>query len=299
MEVPPPRFNPADTQGRIRRSPRGKQSPQASKIRALATQAMSVGTADLANYERPREVANEQRMPRTRFALGGASLYVFIAAILVVACAVVIVGLMGRDSAAHIAIATQAPIPATDHQAQGAEHQEHGAFGAQADPTAPSASSPTDLVIHVSGAVHKPGLVTITAPARVNDAVMAAGGLTEDAQAEAVNLAEPIADGMHIHIPGVDETSTVQGTAIQDSAVQSSSAQGDVQTDEAQTALININTATQRELEEIPGVGPVTAAAIMTWREENGSFTAVEQLLEVSGIGAKTLETMRSAITVD
>lgn len=289
MEVPPPRFNPADTQGRIRRSPRGKQSPQASKIRALATQAMSVGTADLANYDRPRGVATEQRM---RFALSGASLYVFIAGILVVACAVVIVGLMGRDSAAHIAIATQAPMPATDHQAQ-------GAFGAQADPTAPSASSPTDLVIHVSGAVHNPGLVTITAPARVNDAVMAAGGLTEDAQAEAVNLAEPIADGMHIHIPGVDETSAVQGTAIQGSAVQSSSAQGDVQADEAQTALININTATQRELEEIPGVGPVTAAAIMTWREENGSFTAVEQLLEVSGIGAKTLETMRSAITVD
>ena len=296
MDIPPPRFNPADTQGRIRRSPRGRHTHEsvssAGSIRTLVTQAMSVGTGDLAETDS----THPQRAKSARVFLTGTSLYVFIAGVLVVTLAVIILSVLSRESAAQVPITTveeSAPDVATE---------------TTQETVAPVTPTSTEIVVHVSGAVAHPGLVTLTVPARVNDAVLAAGGLAKNALPETVNLAEPITDGTHIHIPVAGDESDAtannafSGSAIQNPGINNGSAVQSTGADNGSAqniAQININTATQSELENIPGVGPVTAAAIITWREENGNFSTVDQLLEVSGIGEKTLETMRSSVTVD
>ncbi|MFY9616851.1 MAG: helix-hairpin-helix domain-containing protein [Arcanobacterium sp.] len=142
---------------------------------------------------------------------------------------------------------------------------------------------PAVIVVHVSGAVVSPGLVEVPHPARVNDVVEAAGGLSEDADPALINLAAHVSDGEHIHVPAHGEEPAEYGATSQSSG---------------SSGLVNINTASASELETLPGIGPVTAEAIMTWRHDNGSFTSVEQLIEVNGIGPKTLDQLRPHVTV-
>ena len=151
---------------------------------------------------------------------------------------------------------------------------------------ADAAVSSAELYVHVAGAVVSPGLYVLPANARVVDAVAAAGGLAEDADGSAINLARPIADGEQLHVPRVGEAAPEEaGTGQADSA-----APGD--------GRVNLNTADAAQLEILPRIGPAMAERIIAWRDENGRFTSVEDLLAVPGIGDKMLESMRDLVTV-
>ena len=150
----------------------------------------------------------------------------------------------------------------------------------QISPTAsPSTSErPTRLVVHVLGEVRHPGLVRLPENSRVQDAIEAAGGLTGRADPAELNLAQPLADGQQLVI---GTTSDPTGE-VRDG--QESSAGGG----NSATATLDLNRANQAQLEELPGIGPVTAQAILTWRQQHGRFSRIEELQEVDGIGPKT-----------
>jgi competence protein ComEA len=122
----------------------------------------------------------------------------------------------------------------------------------------------------------------------VRDAIDAAGGLVEGADAALLNLAAALSDGSQVVIGTAEEPlGEVRGEAGGGGAPGGG---GD-------GAAIDLNAATAAELEALPGVGPVTASAIVAWREENGRFTSVDELQEISGIGPKTLEKLRPLVT--
>ncbi|MFN2586934.1 MAG: helix-hairpin-helix domain-containing protein [Actinomycetota bacterium] len=148
--------------------------------------------------------------------------------------------------------------------------------------SAPSAPAPAQLLVHVAGAVMRPGLYALPAGARVADAVEAAGGPTRRGDLGLLNLAEPLVDGIKIEV-------LERGAQP---APPPPAAPG------ASPSAVSLNSADQAALETIPGVGPVTAAAILAYRDETGPFTSVEQLLEVSGIGPATLESLRPYVTL-
>jgi competence protein ComEA len=142
------------------------------------------------------------------------------------------------------------------------------------------------LLVHVAGAVHRPGLYEMPAGARVADAVQAARGPTKRSDLDALNLAEPLQDGLKIDVPRRGEA-----VAAAPAPQPGASAAGPA-------VPVNLNVADQAALETIPEIGPVTAAAILEYRAQVGSFSSVEELLEVSGVGPATLEAMRPYVTV-
>lgn len=151
-----------------------------------------------------------------------------------------------------------------------------------------------EIVVHVAGAVKKPGVVKIPRGSRVDDAVRAAGGFSSQADPDAVNLAQPLEDGVQVYVPRKGESVVVEGRV---GAVEPSPTPVRARS-EGSTGKININTATAEQLESLPGIGPVTARAIVEYRRQNGRLHSVEELLEVRGIGEKRLEQIRPFVTV-
>ena len=148
------------------------------------------------------------------------------------------------------------------------------------------------ITVDVRGDVQRPGPIELPAGSRVMDAVSAAGGAT--GHYGPVNLARVLTDGEQIRI-GPDQPTTGPAGPT---AIPSTSAAPGGTAGAGQAGLIDINTATATELEDLDGVGPVLAAAIVQWRTDNGPFTSVDDLLDVSGIGDATLDGMRHQITV-
>lgn len=149
--------------------------------------------------------------------------------------------------------------------------------------------APDQVYVYVTGAVAAPGVYSLDEGLRVCDAVDAAGGLAEDADASTVNLARVLSDGEHIAIPTKAdvEAAQAQGAAgAQGSAAVSAS------------SLVNINTADAATLETLPGVGAATAQSIIVDREQNGSFSSIEDLMRVDGIGEKKFTKLKSSICV-
>lgn len=146
------------------------------------------------------------------------------------------------------------------------------------------------VVVHVSGAVARPGVVELLIGSRVVDALAQAGGPDDEADLSALNLARPLVDGEQVHVPVEGELPP--GGAASGGAAGGSSGAG------ASGALVNINTAGPAELESLPGVGPALAGRIIAWREQNGQFRSVDELLAVSGIGEKTLAGFRDQVTI-
>lgn len=140
---------------------------------------------------------------------------------------------------------------------------------------APAPTSPGSVIVDVTGKVRHPGIVQLPAGSRVIDAVRQAGGTRPAVDVAGLNLARVLADGEQI-VVGVDVP--VVGPASAPSATGGET-----------IAQVNLNTATATEFETLPGIGPVTAEAILAWRADNGAFTTVDELLEVSGIGDATL----------
>jgi len=147
-------------------------------------------------------------------------------------------------------------------------------------------TEPDSLVVHVAGAVVRPGLVVGSGTWRVADAIAAAGGSSADADLDRVNLASPIADGERIYVPHLEEV--VLPVVV---AGASSIAANDA-------GPINLNSATEADLDSLPGVGPATAAAIVAHRTDHGAFGSVEALVAVSGIGPAKLESIRDHVVV-
>jgi competence protein ComEA len=151
------------------------------------------------------------------------------------------------------------------------------------------------LVVHVSGAVAKPGVYTLQNDSRVQDGLDAAGGLLPNADPHSINLAAYIQDGERIWVPYQIPADT-QGWSEKSLNPSSESDQGG---NNSLSSLININTASQTELERLPSIGPVTAGKIITHRQTYGPFTRIEDIQQVSGIGPATFETIQSLITVE
>ncbi|MCI7305365.1 MAG: helix-hairpin-helix domain-containing protein [Trueperella sp.] len=284
------------------RRPTSRQSRETDwgRVEGFARTAMRVGAGDDVG-------ALTSHAKKRRFVLDGNSLRLAAVLLLVLALSGVIGALSGRSTeVAAIAPVSETSAPrleaggrSADGEAEsgngdGAGGQPGADSASAATPSGPSDSpgvNPEAIVVHVSGQVSAPGVVTLPAPARVTDAVQAAGGPTDEADLARINLAEPISDGVHIHVPALGEAFDVTDAGAGAGAGAEATTGGD-------DGKVNINTADQAGLEAIPGVGPVTAQAIIDWRTENGAFTSIDQLVEVRGIGPKTFERLREHVRV-
>lgn len=142
----------------------------------------------------------------------------------------------------------------------------------------PGAEASTAIYVHVLGQVRRPGLYELRDGDRAVDAVAAAGGFTEAADAAGVNLARFVSDGEQIVVPAIGEAAPASVGGV--------------------PGKVNLNTADAALLDTLPGVGPATAANIIAWREQNGRFEAIEDLLDVGGIGAAKFESLRDLVTI-
>jgi competence protein ComEA len=196
--------------------------------------------------------------PRVRIAVG-AAVVLFIAA---VAVAAVLSSAASGGGAQGTIVADGGTAPADS------------ADGAVADGSVSGSSrvATPPVLVHVLGAVMRPGLVELAAGARVVDAVAAAGGFTAEADPAGVNLARPVVDGEQLVVLAVGQAPPVMGGA---SGSTGPTADG----------TVHLNTADVAALDTLPRIGPALAQRIIDWREANGPFTSVDQLLEVAGIG--------------
>lgn len=170
-----------------------------------------------------------------------------------------------------------------------------GSDGAAAPEAGESEEAPSLLCVHVSGCVVAPGVFYVEEGARVADAVQAAGGLSDDAAPDAVNLARIINDGEHIVVPSVEQAAAAQETG---SGLPGGGAAASAQGVVAGTGLVNINTADVAQLQTLDGIGEATAAKIIKDREANGPFQSIEDIKRVSGIGDKKFDNIKDSICV-
>ena len=152
-----------------------------------------------------------------------------------------------------------------------------GEFSVSADETVNEVSQQF-LYVHVVGEVKSPGMYQLPIGARLVDAVFAAGGLTEEADNASVNLARELTDGEQIIVFSTSQEGQAAGTSA--------------------SGLVSLNRAGDKELEELPGIGPALAGRIIAWREANGGFKSVQDLLKVSGIGENLLAGLVDLVTL-
>jgi len=165
----------------------------------------------------------------------------------------------------------------------------------------PSPAPEGPVVVSVVGLVHKPGLVSLSPGARVADALAAAGGSLDGADLIGLNMAQRVGDGEQIVVgiapPPGEPAAFGSGVGPGPDAPRTSST-GTPTGSASPAAVVDLNNATVEELDTLPGVGPVTAAAIVAWRQANGRFSSVDQLGEVEGIGPTRLEKLRPRVRV-
>lgn len=141
------------------------------------------------------------------------------------------------------------------------------------------------VIVYITGAVPRPGVYALPQGARVQDAISAAGGFLAEAEKSQINLARLLEDGEKLDIAYIEGASPVIPTPGEEIIAST-------------TELIDINTASQAELESLPGIGPTTARKIIEYRETNGPFINAEDIINVSGIGPGTYERIKDLITV-
>ncbi len=163
--------------------------------------------------------------------------------------------------------------------------------------SAPASSVPLgEVTVHVRGRIARPGVVTLPAGSRVVDAIEAAGGVKAGASIGALNLARLLVDGEQVAVGVRGEKGDPSG--IPAGGTDAGSSGGPEGGPSGGGALLDLNAATASELEELPGIGPVLAERIVQWREDNGRFTDVEVLGEVSGIGDALMAQLRPLVRV-
>lgn len=144
------------------------------------------------------------------------------------------------------------------------------------------------IKIHISGEVNYNGILELAEGSRIDDAINQAGGITQNADINKINLAYELSDGQKLYVPSINDEEN------KEYVTESSGLEGEEQTEEK----ININKATQTELETLPGVGPSLALNIINYRKENGKFTSVDELKNVSGVGENKYEQIKELIKV-
>jgi competence protein ComEA len=150
-------------------------------------------------------------------------------------------------------------------------------------------ATPGPIQVYISGAVVHPDVYSVSSGAIVRDALALAGGPASDADLNTINLAKTLHDGDQVYVPHVGEVPPPAVSAEENSESPSSVPSGP----------ININTATQAELETLPGIGPALASRIIDYREANGPFATIEAIQNVSGIGPATFENIKDLIMVN
>lgn len=151
-----------------------------------------------------------------------------------------------------------------------------------------------EIILHIIGAVKNPGIVKIKEGSRIVDVIEAAGGITEDADISKINLAYVVEDGQKIFIPCITDEITEETEYV-------TSESGDniiIDNNEGENVMVNINKATQTELETLPGIGPAMALRIIEHREQNGNFENIEDIKNVKGIGDAKFENIKNNICV-
>lgn len=194
---------------------------------------------------------------------------VFTACLCVGVIVLAVVNLAGSFQAAELVVEPQDAVAAStaDGSAEAGELDE--------------SSAAASVVVHVGGAVASPGVYELPVGSRVQDGVDAAGGFAADADVDSVNCARVLTDGEQVVIARISpEGESAAGEAAADGG----------------SGKVNVNVASVEELDELKGVGPATAEAIVSYREENGPFSSAEDLLEVPGIGESKLEGMRDQV---
>jgi competence protein ComEA len=162
---------------------------------------------------------------------------------------------------------------------------------AVATPAAQVATA-ASIVVHVVGAVQRPGVYSLAPGSRLDDAVRAAGGLTEEADASRINLADYARDAQQVYVPVKGETPPPGPTTVAGGSVGAGNSEG-------ARGLIPINTASAAQLEALPGIGPALAERIVAYREAHGPFRQPEEIMQVTGIGEARYEQIRSLITIE
>ena len=172
--------------------------------------------------------------------------------------------------------------------------------------------SDSTIMVHVSGAVNQEGIVELKEKSRIADAIDKAGGLKDNAYIEKINLAYVLEDGMKIHIPNVNEktesqnlstdiSNNVEEYVTKNSGIQIENINNTTRVDsssQSSNKKININKATQSELETLPGIGASTAQKIITYRNEKGKFNKIEDIKNVKGIGDSKYNNIKELITI-
>jgi competence protein ComEA len=197
------------------------------------------------------------------------------------------------------------PVAAAPEAAEGNAPPPPGPDGATAatvrppadDAAHPATGTDGDIVVHVVGAVATPGVQRLPVGSRVVDAVEGAGGAAADADLGRINLAAALTDGQQVYVLRVGEEPHVPPVGTGTPGAPGVAGTGP-DADAGGEALIDINTASSAQLEELPGVGPVTAEAIVDHREANGPFVTVDDLIGVRGIGEAKLAQVRDRVTV-
>lgn len=193
------------------------------------------------------------------------------------------------------------PLPsARPVEAEGSEPAKAPVLAASSTASEPERKPTPELVVSVVGLVHRAGLIRLPPGSRVADALTAAGGVREGADLTGLNLAQRLSDGDQVQVGAgaPDSGSHRYGSGTTSSGAAAGSPGSTADTDPASGAPLDLNTATEAELDALPGIGPVTARAITTWRETNGRFTDIEQLGEVDGIGPTRLAGLRQLVTI-
>ncbi len=245
------------------------------------------------------ELIRDARRSATRVGVGALILLALVAAAVAVLISLTLPqGVAQSISTAEdgrVPAATATPVPALGGvDPAGSDPASSDPVSSEHPASAGVAGGGVQIFVHIVGAIKKPGLVTLAQGSRLVDAVAAAGGFGPKADPAQVNLARVLADGEQIVVPrkgsspapdpssGIPEEGSGAGAPDQGSGGQP----------------LNLNTATTLELEDLPGIGPALASRILEWRENNGSFTSVEDLLAVAGIGDKVLAGLAGLVTV-
>ncbi|MEU4362954.1 ComEA family DNA-binding protein [Promicromonospora sp. NPDC023987] len=270
-----------------------------ARLRARRS-ASGVAAAYAAAHGHPTDPRVEQGA--RRWALTGTTAVVAVVAVLLLGVGVAVLSLRGDGVEPLAGVTADASTAGGEPvgQQHGGGPESTSATGAPA-PAAPDSDGGPDadpepsgaaggLLVHVVGQVAEPGLVTVPDGARVADALRAAGGATGKADLTVVNLARAVVDGEQLYVPRPGEPVPGPAPGTGDAP--------DTGTGSAAGGTVDINAADASALEELPGVGPSIAQAIVEWRETNGPFASVDELEDVPGIGPATLDEIRESARV-